>query len=57
VADVTASLKRLANVLPSYAEISLSLAAARCVVRDEFDPAMKAEALKVLEDIGELPCS
>jgi FAD/FMN-containing dehydrogenase len=28
VADVTASLKRLANVLPSYAEISLSLAAA-----------------------------
>lgn len=28
VGDVTASLKRLANVLPSYAEISLSLAAA-----------------------------
>ncbi len=28
VADVTASLKRLANVLPSFAEVSLSLAAA-----------------------------
>lgn len=28
VADVTASMKRLSNVLPSYAEVSLSLAAA-----------------------------